>query len=268
MKVFGLLGKNISYSSSKIIHDKISDFFNLTSTYYIFDYSEENIPKLISDLKEKKIRGFNVTIPYKVKVINYVDELTEIAKVIGAVNTVYLKDGKVIGDNTDYYGFVSLLKFHNIDVENKNVYLLGAGGAAKTCYYALTNMKANVKVVKNVNADLNYFKDVITKDEIDIDWPDIYVQATPVGTYPHINESFIDPMLVKEKIVIDLIYNPTLTRLAKSAKEGYNGAVMLLEQALHAQKIWHGNTFDYDNEMVLRLKEEVGLWIHSGNYSK
>ena len=258
MIYLGLLGKNINYSKSPVLHRKIGQHLNMPIQYDLFDIEEEDIPKLITQLRSKKIQGLNVTIPYKQKIINHVDELTPAAKKIQAVNCLYLKDHKIIGDNTDYDGFIGTLMREKIEVKEKTVCILGSGGAAKACYVALEEMGANVIVASRRKDTINpLFKHVISYDEIKPEKIDLYVQATPIGTYPHIYESVLPKSFVKKHTVIDLIYNPSITKIMSFSNRGINGISMMIIQAIKSEEIWLDRKIRLTDSLYQVLKEVV-----------
>ena len=253
-----MLGKNISYSKSPVLHRKIGQYLNITIQYDLFDIEEEGIPKLISQLRSKKLQGLNVTIPYKQKIMNHVDELTPSAKRIQAVNCLYLKDHKIIGDNTDYDGFIGTLLKENIDVKDKTVCILGSGGAAKACYVALEDMHAQIIVASRRKDTVHpMFKHVISYDEIKPDKVDLYVHATPIGTYPHIHESVLPKSFVRKHTVIDLIYNPPQTKILSFAHRGINGITMMMIQAIKSEEIWLDRKIKLTDTLYKGLKEVI-----------
>lgn len=257
MMTFGLIGHNISYSKSPRIHAYMAHQINIPFRYELLDIEKNQLRETIQLLKRGQYQGFNVTIPYKTDVLAYVDQLTDHAKRIGAVNTIYLKDGKIMGDNTDYAGFKGLLAFNNIHVKKKEVYVLGTGGAAKAVYAVLTDLGAYVTVVSRNPQLSKRFSRVIGYQSIDPKAFDIIVNATPVGTYPHLNDSPIDVQLVKHKTVIDLIYRPEHTMLVQHAKRGVGGLDMLIIQAIHSEMDWFEKKIHIKHHLIKEIKEVV-----------
>ncbi len=255
---FGLIGYKIGYSKSPLIHQAITRRLKLESAYELIDVDADEIPKLLDLLRDGYYQGFNVTIPYKERILPMLDELTHKAKRIGAVNTISLRNGQVVGDNTDYDGFLGLLETHHIDVENKHVYILGTGGAAKAAYYALIDSGARVTVVTRILRDSAYpFEHVIEYKDINPDDVDFYVQATPIGTYPNEHVSVLTKEEVMGKIVIDLVYNPPMTQIMKDAKKGYNGLDMLMIQAIKSEEIWLDEIIERTPSLLKLLKEVI-----------
>ncbi|MBU1094142.1 MAG: shikimate dehydrogenase [Firmicutes bacterium] len=255
---YALIGHDISYSKSPWIHRFMAKKLHMDMTYDLLEVEADELKDLIDDLREGLYQGFNVTIPYKEVIIPYLDELTYKAKNIGAVNTIYIKNGIVYGDNTDYDGFVGLLESNQINVRSKNVYILGTGGAAKAVYHALIDLGANVTVVsRNLATKEKIFNHVIEYGEIKPHMVDIYVQATPIGTYPNVNVSVLTKDEVEGKVVIDLIYNPLETQIMKDSKQGISGISMLIIQALKSEEIWFDQEIELTDQLMKQLKEVI-----------
>lgn len=255
---YGLIGKNITYSKSPSIHQHMAKRLGIEISYDLLDAEEEDLSKLVKKLRNGLYHGFNVTIPYKQKIMSFVDQLTPKAARIKAVNTLYIKGGKVIGDNTDYDGFLGLIARHKIDVKDKNVYILGTGGAAKAAYIVLLDLGAKVTVVTRHLVDLDpIYQRVISYEMLNPKDVDIYVNATPIGTTPKTSESVLDRHHVDKQIVIDLIYQPEKTTLMSFAKESYNGLTMLIIQALKSEEIWFERKIDITDALIKELKEVI-----------
>ncbi|MDY0074297.1 MAG: shikimate dehydrogenase [Acholeplasmataceae bacterium] len=255
---YGLLGKNITYSKSPKIHTLMAKRLGMDITYDLLDVSEDDLPKFIKQLRQGIFKGFNVTIPYKQKILPFLDELTPKAKRIRAVNTIYLKNDKVIGDNTDYDGFLGLITKHQIDVKDKQVCILGSGGAAKAVYTVLSDLGAHIVVVSRQIEDHDpLFKKVITYDALKHHACDIFVHTTPIGTAPKVDASVLSASEVNHALVIDLIYQPPVTQLMRFAKESYNGLYMLMIQALKSEEIWFDRKIDLNDQLMEILKEVI-----------
>lgn len=235
MNRYGLLGRKLGHSSSKIIHEMIFISSNIEATYDLIELEENQLEEKIKLLRTGYYNGFNVTIPYKEKVIPYLDKLTIAANEIGAVNTIYLKDGLLIGDNTDYLGFIDEVNFYKLDVNNKDVYVLGSGGASKAICYALKKLGANPITVSRDKAKGMTYGELCECNKIDL-----IVNTTPVGMYPNSEGEILPKEVVsKAECCIDLICNPKVTRFLEYAKTGYNGLYMLIFQAVHAELKWN-----------------------------
>ena len=131
MEKYGLLGEKLGHSYSKEIHEIFFELTGKNASYEMIEKEIGEIEELMESIRNGKFNGINVTIPYKLEVIKYLDEVSETAKKIGAVNTITLRDGKLIGDNSDYFGFLKTLELNGINVNGKKVLVLGTGGASK-----------------------------------------------------------------------------------------------------------------------------------------
>jgi shikimate dehydrogenase len=252
---FGLIGHHISYSLSSEIHETIGKLINQQITYDLIDIEQNEIKSYILALKENRYDGFNVTKPYKELIIEYVDELSDVAKETKAVNTIYMKDGKVIGDNTDVYGFWYLLTYYGVHIEDKHVLVLGTGGAAKAIYRVLLDQGAHVDFASrqprdDKNMHMIHYKDIETNHY------DLFVNATPIGTYPNVEDCVLAKDEITNQIVIDLIYRPKKTKLMSYADKSYNGFVMLLAQAVKSEMLWLDKTLDI-HDVIDKLLEVI-----------
>lgn len=231
----GLLGRKLGHSYSPQIHSQLGDY-----TYELFETEPEHLADF---LKNGDFSGLNVTIPYKKDVIPYLDELSPIARRMGAVNTVIRRpDGSLFGHNTDYFGFASMLQKTGLSVAGKKVLVLGSGGASNTAVEVLKELGANVTVISR-NGKYNYENLSIHADAA------VIVNATPVGMYPHTGISPVDLDLFPHlEGVLDLIYNPARTQfLMDSEKRGIvteNGLWMLMAQAKEAAEYFTGHPVD------------------------
>ncbi|HPP32076.1 MAG TPA: shikimate dehydrogenase [Soehngenia sp.] len=249
-KNFGLIGENLKHTYSPFIHDKILNMINIKGQYGVYEVKRKNLKYVVSALKVLGFSGVNVTIPYKVDIIDYLDLLNEEAKKIGAINVIKIgKDNSAIGYNTDYYGFGMLLKKYGIEINGKNILLLGTGGASRAVVqYLRDNNAKNITIVSRnpETARLKYKEyDIIGYEDISkaTDYS-IIINTTPVGMHPNVNKSPIERKFLKNfKYAIDLVYNPTKTLFLQEAqKEGLialNGLYMLAAQAVKSQEIWN-----------------------------
>lgn len=234
MNRYGLLGRKLSHSQSKAIHEYFFKTNNMDAEYDLLEIEEDEIESKICLLKQGYYQGFNVTIPYKEIVMEYTDVLSPAAKEIGAVNTVYIKNGMVVGDNTDYLGFIDELNQINLNVSGLDVYVLGSGGASKGICYALKTLNANPIVVsRDVNKGITY--EMLNE----INYIPVIVNTTPVGMYPNVDGEILNKeTVIKADVCIDLICNPKITKFLSYSNKGYNGIYMLIYQAVHAEKLW------------------------------
>ena len=246
--MYGLLGKKLSHSYSPFIHSLFADY-----EYLLFEKSEEELADFVSD---GNVEGFNVTIPYKKTVMKYLDLIDRSAEAIGSVNTVVrLSDGRLKGYNTDYFGFMSLIKKSGISIVGAKALILGTGGASLAVSAVLKELGAGETVFISRSGENNY-----TNIERHFD-ADIIVNATPVGMYPDCESSPLSLEGFKGlRAVYDLIYNPARTRLLLEAEEkgipAFSGLRMLVEQARRASEIFTDSEIsDEESERALRTVE-------------
>jgi shikimate dehydrogenase len=241
---FGLLGKNISYSfSRKYFSEKFQELKLNDFKYYNFDIPEiEEFPFLMYQ-KEHEFGGINVTIPYKEAVMKYLDEIDADAQKIGAVNTIKITDdNKLVGYNTDFYGFKNSLK-PLVKNHHKKALILGTGGASKAIAYAFSEMNIEYKFVSRKVSEGMLLYSML--NEQNMEEYTIIVNCTPIGTHPNINECPNIPyqFLSDKHLLFDLIYNPEVTKfLSEGQKRGAtikNGLEMLQLQAEKSWEIWN-----------------------------
>ena len=226
---YGLIGERLGHSFSKDIHERLG---------YDYELCEISPDKLESFMKEGDFLGINVTMPYKASVIPYLDHVDEPAQKIGAVNTVVNRDGKLYGYNTDYYGMKALFDHAGIDPEGRKAAILGSGATSRTAKALLTALGAReINVISRSHG--------ITYDELYAEpaATEIIVNTTPVGMFPDVLGSPIDPTAFKSLVgVIDAVYNPLNTDLVcKAKKRGINaerGLYMLVAQAIFASELF------------------------------
>lgn len=243
-KLFGLLGKNISYSFSRgYFTDKFEKLKLKKSKYVNFDLQNiEDFPKIITE--NKNLKGINVTIPYKEEIIPFLSKIDKTAKKIGAVNTIkFTKRGNLKGYNTDVVGFenslIPLLKKHH-----KRALILGTGGASKAIAYALNRNDIKYKFVsRNPEGKKEISYDSLTQDVIEKHT--IIINSTPLGTFPDVDKCPNIPyqFITKNHILYDLIYNPAITAFLSKGREKEaitkNGLEMLELQAEESWRIWN-----------------------------
>jgi shikimate dehydrogenase len=200
-------------------------------------------------MKARGFKAINVTIPYKCDVIPYLDEMDSNAKSIGAVNTIVNKEGKLIGHNTDFSGFLYMVEHHKVTIEGKKILVIGNGGASKAVIAVLNHLQAKEIII----IDIVSGPGVITKEEAVKNHTDVEViiNTSPVGMYPNVDQSPIDLTLFPHcKAVLDIIYNPLQTKLTKQASElgmqAVNGLEMLVGQAKYAVEFFLDKSIDDD----------------------
>ena len=220
----GLLGRHLGHSYSPYIHSQLGDY-----CYELFEREPEEIEAF---LKNGDFSGINVTVPYKKDVIPYLDELTPVARQLGAVNTVVRRGEKLIGHNTDYFGFMTMVKESGLEISGKKVLVLGSGGASNTATAVLEELNAHVVVISRQGQN-NYTNLHLHADA------SVIVNTTPVGMYPNAGNTpvSLDLFPVLEG-VLDVVYNPARTKLLLDAEKrglvAMNGLLMLVAQAKEA----------------------------------
>ena len=244
----GLLGRKLSHSYSPQIHNALADY-----SYSLFEVEPENLEGFFRDTQ---FTGINVTIPYKKAVIPYCTELSARAQKLGAVNTILRRaDGSLVGHNTDYFGFRSMLQKSGLTVSGKKVLVLGSGGASATVVAVLTESGADPVVISR-SGENNYDNLHIHADA------SVIVNATPVGMFPEIDKSPINlQTFTKLEGVLDLIYNPARTKLLLQAEEmglvTENGLWMLVAQAKESAEWFSGHTID--DTQIAKVHQKLRL---------
>lgn len=254
---FGLLGEKLNYSYSPMIHNIIMKQVKINGKYKIYEVAKEKLKDFIYD-SNNEFLGLNVTIPYKIDVMKYLDHLSTEAEAIGSINTIHFKDSKLFGYNTDYFGFDGTLKRNNIDVSGEKAIILGTGGASKAVVKCLKDNGARdiLLVSRNKTGD-----DIINYNQLkELTGFKILINTTPVGVHPNVNASPIElDQLKKFDVALDLIYNPNETLFLKWAKElglKYAGGLyMLVAQAVKSQEIWNG--IKIDDHLIDDIYNEV-----------
>lgn len=241
MKIFGLIGKNIDYSFSRSYFREKFETNKLDCSYKNFDL--ETIDSFIELKKNCKVfSGFNVTIPYKEVILPYLDYIDEEAKRIGAVNTIKIKNNKLIGYNTDHYGFKeSLVKY--LKPHHKTALILGTGGASKAVAFALRELGIKFEYVSRTKSpEIKHTYNTLTSTEIEAN--KLIINCTPLGTFPKLEKcpEISYDQLDKYHLLFDLIYNPAQTKFLKNGKlrgaKTINGLEMLINQAEKSWEIW------------------------------
>jgi len=242
-QAFGLIGKKLGHSFSKSYFDLKFEKMGIPASYSNFELKNE---KYLADFLLEKVfqlNGFNVTIPYKQTIIPYLDELVGTAEKIQAVNTVHVKDKKLIGYNTDVFGFQESIK-EILNSKHQKALVLGTGGASKSIVYALEDMGIATSLVSRNPIDEELFSYADLNQEI-LDSHQIIVNCTPLGTFPSVEQCPDIPyhFLNESHLAYDLVYNPEETLFLKKAKalgsQTKNGLNMLHLQAERAWKIWN-----------------------------
>ncbi len=258
MKKYLVIGNPIEHSMSPKLHNYWLKENNINAIYDKRKLEVSELKRIISQVKEEKINGINVTVPFKKTVIPFLDELSTEAKDTQSVNTIYFQNGITIGHNTDIAGFELAIKYAKYDLANKKIFVLGAGGVSPSIIYALRKMKVSKISLSNRTKEKaeslkNLFKDI----EI-VDWGeridfDMIINATSIGLKNEDSLNFDYSANGPDKYFYDVIYNPKETLFLKRAKlfgnRTENGKMMFIYQAHQSFTIW--------NKIMPKINEEV-----------
>ena len=274
--IVGLIGHPVEHSFSPPMHNAAFEALEMDYVYVAFDVDPLNLKSAIDGAKSLNIKGFNVTIPHKIEVMKHLDEIDEVAALIGAVNTIDFKDMK--GYNTDGIGAVKAIE-EVTSIKNKNVVVAGAGGASRAISFyiakygadSLTILNRNVEKADNLAKDVsnsNLINDVKSDSMSEINSnvadADILINTTPIGMHPNVDD---EPIVLADNmhddlVVFDAVYNPNDTVLIKEAvKAGAKpvyGIKMLLYQGAESFRIWTGRDAPVD-VMEDALRKTLGL---------
>ncbi|MDE6189357.1 MAG: hypothetical protein K2G37_03640 [Clostridia bacterium] len=243
-----VIGEKLTHSMSPQIHKQYFDSYNLDGEYTIRQIPME---EMLGDCKDILLGydGFNVTVPYKEKVMKYLTDISEEAKSIGAVNTVVNSRGSLYGYNTDPYGFASMLEVNGIAIKDKTFVVLGSGGASKSVRYILKKLGAKSVAVATRDCEKGKSDGYVTYDELENYKADALVNTTPVGMFPNVDGIPVSESVISNfNSVVDVVYNPVYTKLLQTAvrlgKKAVGGLYMLVAQAMKSQEIWNGKATD------------------------
>ena len=263
-KLVFLLGYPLGHSVSPAMHNHVFHKLNMDYCYLPVEVTPENLGPVFNGLSKINTGGFNVTIPHKIAILEYLDEIDPLAQKIGAVNTICLNNGKTKGYNTDGEGFVqSLEKKGNLAVQGKNIFILGCGGAVRAIAMTLafrgarhiyicnrTQSKAE-QLAREINEKIAECATAVEQVESSItkylDTCDILINGTQLGMHPHTDTSPLDgSLLFSHLVVADIVYNPLKTRLLQDAEQRgcitVDGLGMLIYQGAAAFSLWTGKT--------------------------
>lgn len=259
-KVCGVIGDPIEHTLSPVMHNAAFNYLNLDYVYVAFKVKRAELEKAIDGMRCLDIYGLNVTMPHKNAIMRYLDEVDSTAKFVGAINTI-LNDGKkLLGFNTDGVGAIKALKNNGVDLNGKKLLLLGAGGAGKTIAFHMAKAVKEVVILNRTAEKAKKLAGVLTRKfekriignslslslvKEHLKDSDILINATSVGMHPKTNQSLVAPQWLRSDLyVMDIIYNPIETQLAKDAKlagaKVISGIEMLISQGAVSLEIWTG----------------------------
>lgn len=256
-----LIGNPVEHSLSPIMHTSAFKEIGIDAIYIAARVENKEVKNAVESIRALNFLGANVTIPHKVEVIKYVDEIDPIAKDIGAINTIVNNNGKLFATNTDGLGFIRSIKEAGINLKGINAVMIGAGGVARAISFNILQEISRLKIAdvkKNVTDELVFqlqkkFRDKVSSFEFNIndlkialESADMLLNCTPVGMHPNHNHSPVPKeLLKKDLIVFDAIYNPVETLLIKDAKKigakTISGIKMFLYQGVEAFELWTKN---------------------------
>ena len=270
MKKYLVIGNPIEHSLSPKLHNHWIKENNINAIYDKKLLGENNIQEIIEEIKNEKIHGINVTVPFKKSVIPFLDQLSPLAKEVQSVNTIFKKNNKIIGENTDVGGFKRSLEYTNYTVKNKKVFILGAGGVVPSILKALEKLGVAKVYISNRTKEKaknleSHYKTSLGLETLD--WGqspdfDIIINATSLGLK---NNDKIEldynkhksKLFGSKKLFYDVIYNPEKTNFLLKGEElgneTTNGKMMFICQAQLAFKIWHNILPKIDNETIKLL---------------
>ena len=264
MKKYLVIGNPISHSLSPKLHNYWLKQNNIDAIYDKIKLEEDEIKEIIQDIKNQKIAGCNITVPFKKKIIPFLDTLSFEAEKTQSVNTIIFEKGNLIGHNTDIVGFDKAIKALNFNMKDKKILILGSGGVVPSIIFALKEMDVLEISISNRTKQKAENLKILFKNLNIIEWGklsefDVVINATSLGlNNEKINLNFSNAG--KNKLFYDLIYNPTETNFLKEGKElgnkTENGEKMFVYQASEAFKLWHGIEPEVNFETLKLLKND------------
>ena len=268
-KKFGIIGKPLSHSLSPVLHNFWFKKNNLNANYSLIEIEKDQIKDVINKIKNQKLHGINVTVPYKQEVIPFLDVIINDAKETSSVNTIYLNNkNQVVGENTDVYGFEQsfLNKMKNEDFNSKNLLILGAGGVTPSLIYALIKKKIKKIFISNrtiqkaeiLQKKFPFIKIVLwEKLHQQSEEMDIIINATSLGMKNSLDFEHLIERFKSDLVYYDIIYNPLETKMLKKFKENkiqtFNGLEMFLYQGQKSFSLWNKITPSLDEELKNKI---------------
>ena len=264
MKKYLVIGNPIGHSLSPKLQNYWLKQNNIKAVYDKIKLEEKEIEGIIQDIKKQKIAGCNVTVPFKKKVIPFLDKLSIQAEQTQSVNTIIFENGNLIGHNTDTFGFDKAIKSLNFNMKGKKVLILGAGGVVPSIVFAIKKMGVSEISISNRTKQKAENLKILFKELNILEWGniinfDVVINATSLGlNNEKINLDF--SKVGKNKLFYDVIYNPVETNFLKEGKQSgnitENGATMFIYQAFQAFKLWHGIEPEVNFETLKLLKND------------
>ena len=259
MKKHIIIGKPIKHSLSPKIHNYWFKKNNIDAFYEKISPEQNELENIIKKIKTGEIYGMNITVPYKERVIPFLEDQSDLSRQKKSVNTIFNKQGKIYGDNTDVYGFEKSITNEKINLQNKSVLIFGAGGVVPSIILALNNLKTKKIFISNRTLEKaeivkEKFKNIQILEWGIIENCDIFINATSIGLNNNDKFNFNFSQISEKKIFYDVIYNPSKTNFLQEAeKQGHriiNGQDMFLYQAQKAFFLWHNLSPKVDNNLI------------------
>lgn len=259
MKKHIIIGKPIKHSLSPKIHNYWFKKNNIDAFYEKISPEQNELENIIKKIKTGEIYGMNITVPYKERVIPFLEDQSDLSRQTKSVNTIFNKKGKIYGDNTDVYGFEKSITNEKINLQNKSVLIFGAGGVVPSIILALNNLKTKKIFISNRTLEKaeiikEKFKNIQILEWGIIENCDIFINATSIGLNNNDKFNFNFSQISEKKIFYDVIYNPSKTNFLQEAeKQGHriiNGQDMFLYQAQKAFFLWHNLSPKVDNNLI------------------
>jgi len=261
-KLCCIIGNPVESSLSPVMHNAAFKELNLDFVYVAFTVRKDELKTAIAGARSLQVHGLNVTMPHKTAIMKHLDEIDPTARFIGAINTVLNVDGKLVGYITDGVGATKALKEDSVSLEGKKLLLFGAGGAAKAIAFHAAQEVEELKILNRTSQKANGLAEALHKKfdkkvsgntlssetiKKELEDTDILVNATSVGMHPNVNQSLVDSTWLRPDLcVMDIIYNPLETKLAKDAKsigaKVISGIEMLVYQGAASFEIWTNHT--------------------------
>ena len=270
-KVYAIIGNPVEHSLSPILHNYWFKKYNVEADYHLLKAEEKNLVEITNKIRDKQLDGINVTLPFKQKIIRFVDRLVNDAETTNSVNTVFLdEDNSLVGENTDVFGLQAAYLKEIVNVENKKALIIGAGGVSPSVIFSL--QKSGVKHISIVNR--THDKSIFLKKKFDyckvLNWKslkeeiikfDIIINATSLGLKNSGDFEFDFENVKDNLIYIDTIYNPLETRTLKFLKENniktFNGLDMFIYQGQKSFYLWNKINPEIDTELINLLKSKL-----------
>ena len=262
MKKYLVIGNPIDHSLSPLLHNFWIRKHGIDAIYEKKLLKQNDIETIISEMRKKKIQGINVTVPFKKDVIPFLDKLSETAKRTQSVNTIFEEQDKLVGDNTDVFGFSEAIKLTNFNLKNKKALILGAGGVVPSLVLALKNLGILEIILSNrtkakaedLKKNFPFLKVINWGEKIK---SDLIINATSIGIKQN-EEIKFDYSKLNGQLFYDVIYNPSETKFLENAKKSgkkiENGKNMFIYQAMKAFEIWHGVRPEINQEISELIK--------------